>query len=108
MKYIKLFEEKFSESSGSFWEIRTDEPYFILSLKKIGYPQQKLDLLVDFLDTLQDYSWVKGVKKYYVGDDKQMGRWYFGSRKTMMEHNLMFMGPIKIPQYEIDALKYNL
>ena len=71
---------------------------FFLTLKKIGYP----------LDTLQDYSWVKGVKKYYVGDDKQMGRWYFGSRKTMMEHNLMYMGPIKIHQYEIDTIRYNL
>ena len=93
MKYIKLFERT---TFGFFWEIRTDEPYFTLSLKKIGFP------------LTGDYSWAKNVKRYYVGDDKQMGRWYFGTRKTMMEHNLMFMGSVEITQYEIDADKYNL
>ena len=78
---------------------------FFLTLKKIGYP---LDTLQAIYDPYVNYSWVKGVKKYYVGDDKQMGRWYFGSRKTMMEHNLMYMGPIKIHQYEIDTIRYNL
>jgi len=67
-------------NQGKYWLVRTDEPY--LTIKKICIA----------FDPLMDDG----------------GIWFFDSYKEMEKRKFQFMGEIIIPQYEIDAFKYNL
>ncbi len=48
MKYIKLFELLELEQYSKYWKIRTDTPYYNISLDKIKMPK---DIQEDYLDS---------------------------------------------------------
>lgn len=41
MKYIKLFEEQHKTPDNEYWKVRTDTPYFEISIDKIGMTEDE-------------------------------------------------------------------
>lgn len=112
MKHIKKFEKyKPWENDDKYWEITLLRPYFNLSLKKIGVPD---DLIEEWDDMYQDKEQIVYLYKEYISnydrlrDDYDiMTDWSIKTEKNNRDV-AKFMGRIKIEDFEIDINKFNL
>jgi len=107
MKYIKLFEEV---TERLYWEVNTRQPYFELSLKKIGVsPEDTKELLQIFNDDGDEDDWILLFRDYDDEDDKYAWEWSSVTYEVPTTWgNPKFMGKIVIEDWEVDANRYNV
>ena len=116
MRYIKHFEQKHKKSKNKFWMVRTDTPYYEISLDKIGMTEDekkeynKQDLNFDRMNYIYiglnfDDYFPESI--YYYDVDKNEfddeGYKYLGRIE-----NKITQKDIEKWQLENDAKKYNL
>lgn len=102
-----------------YWKIRTDEPYLSISLKKLGVPDDKLkkwtSTIIKHAKDLSVRS-PKNSRYAFVGldttrdDERDLG-WAPYTQTAIdwyKEQGYKYYGEIKIEDYEVDAVKYNL
>jgi hypothetical protein len=124
MKYIKTYERiKFKTPSEWFEEGEDKIYYFIpysdlklkrVALQKLNVDEQEIEKLLDsvnvnltfFVSFENDQSigvWQVTEKEYDSEvSSVKLGRHYFS------EYEFKFVGTVKLSNYEIDAIKYNL
>ena len=109
MRYLKKFEGKLSEDEDRCWEVTLLRPYFNLSLKKIGVPD---DLISDWDEMYNNedfyvYIYKEKVKNYdKLRDDYDISvEWRL---EFVRNHRFIFMGNVKIRDFEIDSNKFNI
>lgn len=111
MRYIKLFENMKYEPNR-YWKVRTDEPYFSISLDKLDVtPKDRFDGIIDSHPSYEhvfifacDKFGEKWEYNFYDGDDHQR-----------LNSNEKYMGEVKITRNDLknwkmkkEAEKYNL
>jgi len=108
MKYIKKFEG--SNEKGKFWKINTDEPYFEISLHKLGFD----DSIKETIYSMNNYH-IKnsGLVYIYIIDTNTswMGisvTWSQVSdfrKDTAIENGNEYMGEVDITEEDIKKWK---
>lgn len=112
MKHIKIFEKyKPWKNENIYWEVTLLRPYFNLSLRKIGVPN---DLIVDWNEQYVNedrivYVYKEEVKNYdsFSDDYDIMTEWRLQPDKDDRD-KYVFGGRIRLQEFEIDANKFNL
>ena len=111
MKYLKKYEYYNSDESddkGSYWLLPTDER-FKKSLKQINCAKEFIHAMLTN-DTVSRYVFI-GFNNNNINDRYNWG-WnpYFGTMndKHYDKIGYKFMGTINIPNYELEANKYNI
>lgn len=112
MKYIKKFETIINGYKGEFWLVRTDSPYYEVSLDKVGLSNEIK------LYTTYNYFKRKGLKKIYVAKpfNSDILEWIpFRRKKFFIDQKYEYKGEIKPTEEEIknflirkEAEKYNI
>jgi len=103
MKYLKYF-----ENIVNGWIIRTDEPYFEISLRKIGIPEQ---IIKDWLENKNIQNYKKLV--VYVGVNGKYSHFPVDLLKDfreIMKYEIIEPNEDDFEEWRIrkDANKYNL
>lgn len=100
MKYIKTYENLtlFENSKPKCWCVRTDSPYFKISLEKIGVPEREINNWLENTN-IQNY------KELAILYNKQ---WQHVPFELLDLDEVNYQGEIQIEDFEIDANKYNL
>ena len=104
MKHINSYENNVSDKSNYYWKTTLKIPNFIISLRKIGVPEDKIkeydQLFIDEdfeIFILNLYN--KKTNKCY---------WTYTKNSGFFDLSYKYMGEIEINEYEIDSYKYNL
>jgi len=112
MKHIKKFEiYKQWDNENRYWEVTLLRPYFILSLRKIGVPN---DLIAEWDEQYLNedhivYVYKEEIKNYdsLIDDYDIITEWRLQLDKDDRD-KYIFGGRIKLREFEIDADKFNL
>jgi len=112
MKYINTF-EKYGDwkYEDKYWQVTLLQPYFRLSLKKIGVPD---DLIEDWClwytnENVLVYIYKEKVKQYnsLTDDYDEYFEWILKLEPDNRDHAL-FMGKVKLQDFELTSDKFNL
>jgi len=107
MKYIKKFEDfenKIIPGVNVYWKVRTDSPYYEISLEKIGMNDDEienfLEMRPDFNDSVVyiELCWEGIGSNYYWAD----------SVISFIDDDPKYLGEVEIVPEEIEGRKYNL
>lgn len=109
MKYLKKY-ENFETPKNCYWKVRTDTPYFEISLGKIGITEDEQEDFIVHKEFLDKNKFI------YIGlEFVGIGTQYFYAENPDCFKKYSFNGEVKITPEEVkewqlknDANKYNL
>jgi len=107
MKHIKIYERY--NFSGCYWLIPTDDRYED-SMKKIGAPDRYIDRMSYFHKRAGKYVFII-YDEDYADEYKKWGYNEYRGKLTdnyCEDNKFKFKGLVNIPEYELEAEKYNL
>ncbi len=101
MKYIKTFESV----NKKFWKVRTFEPYFTISLQKLGLTDDDIQTFYNEMNQnhIKQHSFIYVF--YHIKPGREIGDWVY-STDFLNDDNFSFMGGVDITKEDID--KYNI
>ncbi len=122
MKHIKKFEniDEHVNAEGKFWEINTDEPYFEISLNKLGFNEELKERIYDMNNySIKNsglvYIYIIKTNLSYIGTSVTWSHVTDFRKDTAIENGNKYMGKVEITEDDIrkwelinKAKKFNL
>jgi len=113
MKYIKKYEniDEHVNAEGKFWEINTDEPYFEISLNKLGFDEELKEKIYGMNNSYIKnsglvYIYIIKTNLSYLGTSVTWSHVTDFIKDTAIENGNKYMGKVEIT--EDDIKKWNL
>ena len=116
MKYIKQYESSDMIYKNTFWEIKTADPEFTISLQKIGLTEEEVENFKrpPNINNIQKYPKIYVI--YHTPPGRFIGRWVYSYKKfDDSDFKNLKMKTVKFTakdierfNIEVDANKYNL